>query len=812
MMFNIFKGIKKDSSTKNGGKESDLHDFLRKGEEKNEVNKDPTPTNGTTESGHADIKSFRDAFRASEYGLVIRDLDKEKKALAKSQLASTENSLAPGEVETTEPQLLGESNALEALVTVENPNMQSRPSSGQRSDDGQDQGKPLPKTPGIGETERAPHEDLEQREVPEDEPERQIDSYATELEPSEAESVVPAGLTEGDVEYGQDWTNEEATENPINGVPPVGNNDEELNPSQQVRDEDAVLEQTEVMPEDVNINGDNDADHSQGGLEDATEWEPGNLDEERKPNASTDDPASDTQPALENPEGLQTDDGKVFDGADDQANLEEAGLGEEDDTDMEGERGEDDQEYSEDEIFDEPDAQYDEQNYSEMGDDDQQAEEALDGASDLGDDDSRYAMDDQSQAFEENPNEEDVLDGEFSDRGVEEQNLDDTMQEDESLQGDEMEEGEEGEGKEEEGEEEEAEEGQEGNEGLDEDSGLEAAAATDLVADEDQQEEEDLDEHDEFLDEEEAFPGEEGQDNNDDHEERKGLEDLDEDRSDRGSNAESQHDTDETVPENPLSIPGRKWAEAHLEAFRIHVRPKSNIFDFLARKGVPNRERVSEVVAEALKLCLKDSTALRGKTHATVFKEAGSTPLGSFLAFLALTVQSTMNTSKDEKTAKSSDKKSEDEEPESASTPDEHDEWDDFDEMDDDESPHVQLEPLETAPVATVSDDDGNIRPKRLEVATNIMVVLFLQATLESSRALISGPEKAYLEWTFIPQELKINSGPANCRDENDGALHEKKSKLTAAHDVKWEDVNPLEYISIGVSHTRMIKLKSFDH
>ena len=238
-----------------------------------------------------------------------------------------------------------------------------------------------------------------------------------------------------------------------------------------------------------------------------------------------------------------------------------------------------------------------------------------------------------------------------------------------------------------------------------------------------------------------------------------------------------------------------------MEAFQIHVRSKANIFDFLARNGVQNRERVSEVVAGSLKLCLKDTTGLRGKTHATVYLEAGGTPLGPFLAFLALTIQSTMNTSKEEKNAKEDDQASDEDKPETSLTVEEDDPWDDF-EMDDDEleAPPSHVEPPKPGPIVPTTGHDCDAHCKRPEVATNIMVVMFLQAILESSRAALSGPACAYLEWTFIPQELEINSGPANCKDQNDGSLHEKRSKRTAALNLKWEDVNPLEYVSIGVS------------
>jgi hypothetical protein len=269
--------------------------------------------------------------------------------------------------------------------------------------------------------------------------------------------------------------------------------------------------------------------------------------------------------------------------------------------------------------------------------------------------------------------------------------------------------------------------------------------------------------------------------------------------SDGEFEGESHTDLDDAPPENPLAIPGKKWKRAHMDAFRMYVRTNEDLFDFLGRRGIMYRERVPEVISEALKLCLRETTALRGKTHAMVFMEAGGTPLGPFLAFLALTVQSTMNTAKDDTNLKDKHKEDEVE----SIPPEEIDPWDELDMMDDFKAPPAFFDVANLGQTATdAGDHDCDAHCKRPEVATNIMVVMFLQAILESSRAAISGPTKAYLEWTFIPQELEINSGPASCRDENEGSLHEKRSQRTAAFNLKWEDVNPLEYVSIGVSET----------
>lgn len=136
------------------------------------------------------------------------------------------------------------------------------------------------------------------------------------------------------------------------------------------------------------------------------------------------------------------------------------------------------------------------------------------------------------------------------------------------------------------------------------------------------------------------------------------------------------------------------------------------------------------------------------------------------------------------------------------------DPWDDFDLDDDLEAQPSHFKPIKPEQVETTPDRyQWETEYKRPEVATNIMVVMFLQAILESCRASIAGPPQAYLEWTFIPQVLEINSDVADCIYENDGSLHEKRSKRTAAANLKWEDVNPLEYVSIGVSVPSTISL-----
>ena len=167
-----------------------------------------------------------------------------------------------------------------------------------------------------------------------------------------------------------------------------------------------------------------------------------------------------------------------------------------------------------------------------------------------------------------------------------------------------------------------------------------------------------------------------------------------------------------------------------------------------------------------------------------------------------------MNSTKDEKNAEDKEKPIENEESQPPASADESDPWDDFDLEDNLEAPPSHLEPPKPGPAAPTSghtDSPG----KRPQVPTNVMVVMFLQAILETSRAAISGPANAYLEWTFISQDLEINSRLAKCKDQNDGSLHEKRSKRTAAFNLTWENVNPLEYVSIGVSFFIVKTLRS---
>ena len=146
-----------------------------------------------------------------------------------------------------------------------------------------------------------------------------------------------------------------------------------------------------------------------------------------------------------------------------------------------------------------------------------------------------------------------------------------------------------------------------------------------------------------------------------------------------------------------------------------------------------------------------------------------------------------------------------------SSDSDESDEWDDDfgieEEVEGSSDPNTPF-PSEK-PAVTASAAKRDIKSKVPKVATSFMVVMFLQAVLETSRAAIRGPENAYLEWTFLPQTLELNSSIANCKDENSGSLHRKQEARTAGAQLKWGDINPLEYISIGVRHPFLLQVSA---
>ena len=701
--------------------------------------------------------------------------------------------------------------------------------------------------------------------------------FSTSLNSEEEEGAKHAGqnvndaaefsqgkVQEGDNGRGQETVYEEATGSSLDDTVPQEHNDEATNFTQQAAKEvHNEIEDDAFMPGNMGLEATN-ASPDNDGLQDAI-WKPRNLDEEIGPRGSSGgfegdddleypengesqsaaendapdsgdeahevdddqsdeehednyeddydsetptrsseipDPRSDiddaqldeldevTTPTLderEKSDAYSDFDGTEGENANDlEPNIDEMTLEHNYDTDLEAGHSNSDQEYDDGAEFQETNERSDYDIESEMANDLDQDEEASDGidqASQFEDDISRDDVEEYSQRPDEDSDGDNESAGEDYDRNAVEQNS--IMSDDRSERDDDL------------------------NRGDDVEL-PETFDVNEIVEESESMDEDENVKQDDYLEEDDEL------DLADQQSRSSGSAPDEEELLDAESQLGSQDDLDDPPPENALSVPIGEWTEAHMEAFRIHFRSKANVFDFLTRKGVVNRERVSGVVTEALKLCLKDSTALHGKTHATVFLEAGSTPLGPFLAFLALTIQSTMNSTKDEKNgkkdkvaknekiAKDKEDAGEAEEAQPSEGADEPDPWDDFDLEDNLEAPPSHLEPSKPGPVAPTLSH-GDTPGKRPQVATNVMVVMFLQAVLETSRAAISGPARAYLEWTFISQELEINSRPANCKDQNDGSLHEKRSKRTAALNLTWEDVNPLEYVSIGVSFVMIL-------
>ena len=863
-MLNLLKSaIKKDSSTKGEANGGNLDDFFTNGVERNKLSNTPTANLMSRKNGEGNrgLQSIRNEFRASEYGLVIRDLDEEKEESAQSQPKSTQNDTAQHQAENSASQ-----DAIETSGRTEDVNTQARPHSSQSfGEGGGSKGPSLESVDNQGQ-DAADNENQQSTEVA---PDQHTNSRAEGTESrdldheSTQETGVPdlAGLTSRDFDEdvttglghtdlpgenegpAQSNLDQDEHEFPHDEHLPNYHSDEAQELDQQELEEQAALGMDDsmerVIEEDVEI----DPAQLDEGLEDG-EWNPRDLDAENAENhdrlspqnpddlhsyaGTVDDPA-DSNDSVHGDQGHDFGDNQSYQdyGSEDEANLEgamslshdevderdglpdfsdeeganpednysnydEPPLGDQDDLDPEDRYLESDQEQGEGDNLEEPDDGFaDDDVGSQMADSLGQDEDALDEGNEpshVGDGFSENNIEEHGEGIDDTTYQDDEsLEKGFDPDAAEQMSTTSKhslMEEDEPLEGDDPPD---------------YDDDVDANDGLDRDEDEDGK----LEGDDDPYGEDDLEAADEqsFIAESAA---------------------AEEERSDLGEDFGSQVYGDESIADNPLSIPGREWTEKHLAAFQIHVRSKSNIFDFLINKGVLNRERVPEVIVQALKLCLKDTskddtTALRHKKHATVFMEAGGTPLGPYLAFLALTVQSTMNSSKDEtdkegQKQKDEEKPSDEDESKPVASNDEDDPWDDDFGLEDGlEAPPSYFEPPKAVQSAPKSGHDSDTRSKRPEVATNIMVVMYLQAILESSRARVSEPAKAYLEWTFIPQPLQITSEPASCKDENNGSLHEKREKLTAGDHKKWEDVNPLEYVSIGVSLPALPAMRSPD-
>jgi hypothetical protein len=786
-MLNLLKSaIKKDSSTKAEANGSNLDDFFKKGEEKD-------ASNGEKKDG---IKSIRNQFRASEYGLVIKDLDMEKAQMARNQSASTvddaiqRQAVANEQVSTLAP------DHVEAQGPTEDLSMQAPLDSDRNT--GEEFNADEQFGSGIDNEGRG-HEQLGHFQSGGDRLDQTKDDSANETGPEYSGQV--SAQEEGDPNL-PGWTprslekaqtaemseREHVRDDNGHVHSTLAQDDNKLLPSeqfsnkshregpypgQQEDDEHFAEEKTDFMANDVDENMERDASPDDNGLE-SEEWRPRNFDAEN--------PESQGQLDPQDPDGLRGEDGVVDNTTRDEEPVEDDQA-----------RGFDDYQFEQD-----SDSRNDvslqgtltplEQDEFERDDTHPEADQD-DGGGEYLDEETGESVGDVGSEKADSPRQ----DGEVLDQADETADL-----------GDHLSEGDIG-GQPEDAEELLDEAADYTGEGYGSDAEHNPTTADDRS------------EAGDGLGRDGTPEGEEELDGNDDVEANDdlgedGIDPAEQDASEIESNAGSNADQ-EPVPENPLSVPGKQWTEEHLAAFLIHVQSKANIFDFLTRKGVSNHERVSEVITKSLKLCLKDTskedtTALRRKKHATIFMEAGGTPLGPFVAFLALTVQSTSKEERKKDEKKKEDKETEDGEQtkedgvsQPGSPADEDDPWDDFDLDDDLEAAPSYFEPPKPLAVVPRSGHDGHAPSKRLEVATNIMVVMFLQAVLETSRAAILEPAKAYLEWTFIPQALKISSVHASCEDENYGSLHEKREKHTAGDRLKWEDVNPLEYVSIGVCY-----------
>jgi hypothetical protein len=801
-MFSLLKSaIKKDSATKAEANGGNLDDFLKKGEEKD-------APNGESKDG---IKSIRNQFRASEYGLVIKDLDMEKTQVARNQSASTLDKTIQPQAEANEQKSAVTPDHVKAQGSIEDVSMQAPPVPDRNIEEGLN-------------ADEQPHRDIDNEEGDREQSEI-LQSGEDGLDQAKGESANETSSKFSDQVSAQEednpnlpgWTPKNLDTDETAGAGEMehtgddgvhlqgeqfsnGSHDEAANPGQQGDNEQFAEENTDSLVNDIDENMGRDTALGDNENEvEVEEWRPRDLDAEN--------PESDRQLDLQDPDCLQSEDGAIDNAADDEEPIEcdqtrgfddyqfEQGYDSRDDASLQGALtpNRDDA----DEMDEMPESYDDNSNFDDSRleqDDIDRDETHLETEQDNGE--GEY-FEEQNDEFVDDVGSEmaDSLrdDGEVLDQADVTSGMGDHLSEDDFG-----------------GQPKEAEElldptADYAGEGYGSEAEQNPITSDDLSEADDGLGKDEIPEEDEELD---------GNNDVDANEElgEDGLEAAEKDASDIASNAGSQADQ-EPVAENPLSVPGKQWTEEHLAAFLIHVQSKANIFDFFTRKGVSNHERVSEIITQSLKLCLKDTskedtTALRSKKHATIFMEAGGTPLGPFVAFLALTVQSTSKDErkkdekkKDEKNTEDPEQAKEDEVSEPASPADEADSWDDFDLDNDLEAAPSYFEPPKPKPVAPKSGHDGNVVSKQLEVATNIMVVMFLQAVLETSRAAILEPAKAYLEWTFIPQALKISSLHANCEDENYGSLHEKRGKQTAGDRLKWEDVNPLEYVSIGVNY-----------
>ena len=133
-MLNLFKNaIKKEPSTTNDGNNGDLDDFLGKGTGKDGQNSDTAASlsNTTNPKSNEALKSNGIDLGAEDFGLVIRDLDKEREELAKKQAVSAENGPTQGPMGTSERETAQTSNVANASGNAVEPSTEELPNFGE---------------------------------------------------------------------------------------------------------------------------------------------------------------------------------------------------------------------------------------------------------------------------------------------------------------------------------------------------------------------------------------------------------------------------------------------------------------------------------------------------------------------------------------------------------------------------------------------------------------------------------------------------------------------------------------------------------
>jgi hypothetical protein len=315
-------------------------------------------------------------------------------------------------------------------------------------------------------------------------------------------------------------------------------------------------------------------------------------------------------------------------------------------------------------------------------------------------------------------------------------------------------------------------------------------------------------------------------------------------REDRQRKKEQEKkDKEAAKPPADCYVSGSKWTKQHLSHLRIEFEDAQQWLPCLKEsKILPDPARRLE---KSVYDCLETSVHLpEAQSHHSMFSKAGQTQLGPFLAFLAMTRQSwpfvedgtsmstTASQPKDESSESNENShvsrlKGNELEEEYVSSREEEDQLarlqgelrlDELAGKGPEEEivalPHSEsdnaLERFKTPTrfpniPTTVSEQTPQQKAqeiKKPEIVANVMIILFLQAVLESSRQNLKllrskdlGSHGCHLEWFLLPTTLHINTATIKCDAINDGSLFCKSRRGSG-----WTNMSDLVYCSVEVS------------